>query len=61
MNHFILLSLTILLHEFGHFIAAKIVKMKVTNFCIFIDWKFDLINVTYKETKYSLGWLPFGG
>jgi len=33
----------------------------VTNFCIFIDWKFTIIDWVYKGTRYSLGWLPIGG
>lgn len=61
MIHLIYLSLAIILHEAGHFISAKLVGMKVQKFCLFIDWGVDLFNITYKGTKYSLGWLPLGG
>jgi len=61
MIHIFYLSLAIILHELGHFVMAKHVKMEVEKFCLFIDWKRDLVNVTYKGTKYALGWIPIGG
>ena len=65
------LSLTILvgLHEWGHFIFARIFGIKVNKFYIFFDFLFPLPNVlnfalwkTKKgDTEYGLGWFPLGG
>jgi regulator of sigma E protease len=67
----LLLALTILvgLHEFGHFIFARIFKIRVNKFYIFFDFLFPLPNVmnfalwkTKKgDTEYGLGWFPLGG
>jgi len=56
----ILLSLLILLHEFGHFIAAKKFGVKVEEFGIGLPPR--LLRIGKKgETEYTLNWLPFGG
>lgn len=59
----LLLSLSILVvfHEFGHFIAAKIFKTRVEKFYLFFNPWFALFKFQYKETEYGLGWLPLGG
>lgn len=67
----LLLALTILvgLHEFGHFIFARIFGIRVNKFYIFFDFLFPLPNVlnfalwkTKKgDTEYGLGWFPLGG
>jgi regulator of sigma E protease len=67
----LLLGLTILvgLHEFGHFIAARIFGIRVNKFYIFFDFLFPLPNVLnfalWKkkkgDTEYGLGWFPLGG
>src|SRR5436190_16916794 len=67
----LLLSLTILvvLHEGGHFITARIFKMRVEKFYLFFDFLFPLSNVAkfailkFKrgETEYGIGWFPLGG
>ncbi|MFH2019668.1 MAG: M50 family metallopeptidase [bacterium] len=56
----ILLSLLILLHEFGHFLAAKKFGVKVEEFGIGLPPK--LVSLGKRGgTEYTLNWLPFGG
>ncbi len=59
----LLLSLTILVifHEMGHFIAARIFKTRVEKFYIFFNPWFSLYRFRKGETEYGLGWLPLGG
>lgn len=49
----------ILIHEFGHFITAKMFKIKVNEFAIGFGPK--LIKKQGKETLYSINLIPFGG
>jgi regulator of sigma E protease len=49
----------IILHEFGHFAAAKAVGMKVTRFNLFFPP--HLFSIRRGETDYGIGALPFGG
>ncbi|HEA30432.1 MAG TPA: RIP metalloprotease RseP [Leeuwenhoekiella sp.] len=55
------LSLLIILHEFGHFIPARIFKIKVEKFFLFFDIKFALFKKKIGDTVYGIGWLPLGG
>jgi len=56
------LSLLIILHEFGHYIAARIFKTRVEKFYLFFDaWGKKLISFKKGETEYGIGWLPLGG
>ncbi|WP_121344343.1 RIP metalloprotease RseP [Gillisia mitskevichiae] len=55
------LSLLIVLHEFGHFIPAKLFKTRVEKFYLFFDVKFALFKKKIGGTEYGLGWLPLGG
>ena len=55
------LSLLIILHEFGHFIPAKLFKTKVEKFYLFFDPWFSLVKKKIGETEYGIGWLPLGG
>src|SRR3974377_980503 len=62
LSQFLLsLSLLIILHEFGHFIPAKIFKARVEKFYLFFDVKFSLLKKKIGETEYGIGWLPLGG
>ncbi|MBE6729493.1 MAG: RIP metalloprotease RseP [Ruminococcaceae bacterium] len=49
----------ILIHEFGHFITAKMFKIKVNEFAIGFGPK--LFKIKGKETLYSINLIPFGG
>lgn len=53
------LSLLIVVHEFGHFIAARAVGMRVIKFSI--GFGPAVVRIKGKETTYQLGALPIGG
>jgi regulator of sigma E protease len=56
------LSLLVILHEFGHFIAARAFGIKVEKFYLFFDaWGVSLFKFNYKGVEYGIGWLPLGG
>ena len=63
------LGLLILLHEAGHFIAARAFKIRVDKFYMFFDFLFPLPGVLnfslFKkkigDTEYGIGWFPMGG
>jgi regulator of sigma E protease len=55
------LSILIVLHEFGHFGAAKWFKTRVEKFYLFFNPGFSLFKFQKGETEYGLGWLPLGG
>lgn len=59
----LLLSLSILVvfHEFGHFLAAKAFKARVEKFYLFFNPWFSLFKFKFKDTEYGMGWLPLGG
>ncbi|PHQ30884.1 RIP metalloprotease RseP [Leeuwenhoekiella nanhaiensis] len=58
---FLSLSILIVLHEFGHFIPARLFKIRVEKFFLFFDVKFALFKKKIGETVYGIGWLPLGG
>jgi regulator of sigma E protease len=49
----------IVLHELGHFTAAKAVGMRVEKFSLFFGR--PLASVRKGETEYAVGWMPLGG
>jgi regulator of sigma E protease len=57
------LSILVIVHEFGHFILAKIFKVRIEKFYLFFDPWFSLYKFKPKnsETEYGIGWLPLGG
>lgn len=63
------LSLLIILHEGGHFAAARLFKVRVEKFYLFFDFlfpfsevfKFSLFKFKWGDTEYGLGWFPMGG
>lgn len=55
----IVLSVVATIHEFGHFLFAKLFKMTVNEFSIGFGPK--IFSKEYKGTKYSLRWILFGG
>lgn len=66
---FISLSILIVLHELGHFLAARMFKVRIEKFYLFFDFLFPLATVfnfaIFKkkvgDTEYGLGWFPLGG
>ena len=61
INFLMSLSLLIILHELGHFIPARLFKIKVEKFYLFFDLKFSLFKKKIGDTVYGIGWLPLGG
>lgn len=68
------LSVLIIIHEFGHFMYAKLFRIRVDKFFLFFDLKgIKLFSTKGKfftkicpkakdwETEYGIGWLPLGG
>ncbi len=53
------LSLLILLHEAGHFFAAKAFGLKIDEFGFGFPPR--IFAIRRGETEYSFNWLPFGG
>jgi regulator of sigma E protease len=52
-------ALLVILHEFGHFIAAKATGMRVERFFLFFPPK--VVSVKRGETEYGIGAIPLGG
>lgn len=57
------LSILVVIHEFGHYILARVFKIRVEKFYLFFDPWFALFRYKPKnsETEYGIGWLPLGG
>jgi len=63
------LSILIVVHEWGHFFAARVFGIKVEKFYLFFDFLFPMANVLnfslfkFKkgDTEYGIGWFPLGG
>ena len=57
------LSLLVIIHELGHFLWARVFKIRVEKFYIFFNPWFSLAKWKPKnsETTYGIGWLPRGG
>ncbi len=56
------LSILVIVHEFGHFIAARAFGMRVEKFYLFFDaYGKKLFSFKKGDTEYGIGWLPLGG
>jgi regulator of sigma E protease len=56
-----ILSILVILHEFGHYLPAKLFKVRVEKFYLFMDAGFSLYKKKIKDTEWGIGWLPIGG
>jgi regulator of sigma E protease len=66
-----LLSLSILIavHEWGHFITARMFNIRVEKFYLFFDFlfpmanvlNFSLVKIKKGDTEFGIGWFPLGG
>ena len=61
IQFFMSLSLLVMIHEFGHYISARIFKIRVEKFYIFFNPWFTPYKKKIGETEYGVGWLPLGG
>ena len=52
-------ELIIIIHEGGHYFAARLMKIKVNEFSIGMGPK--IFQFTRKGTKYTMRWILFGG
>lgn len=55
----VLLLMLIFVHELGHFLAAKLLGVRVEKFSLGFPPK--MFSKTIGETEYQLAWLPLGG
>jgi regulator of sigma E protease len=55
------ISILVILHEFGHFLFAKLFKTRVEKFYLFFNPWFSVFKKKIGETEYGMGWLPLGG
>lgn len=57
------LGILVFIHELGHFLFARLFKIKVDKFYLFFDPWFSVFKYKPKssDTEYGLGWLPLGG
>ena len=60
---FLSLSILVVVHEFGHFLFARLFKVRVEKFYLFFDAWFHLFKFKPKnsDTEYGIGWIPLGG
>ncbi len=61
LQFFLSLSILIILHEFGHFLAARLFKTRVEKFYLFFNPWLTLFKKKIGDTEYGIGWLPLGG
>ncbi len=55
----LLVGVLVLIHELGHFAAAKLLDVKVLRFSI--GYGRPLVRVRLRETEYQIGAFPIGG
>ena len=60
------LSILVVLHELGHYLAAKYFGCRVEKFYLFMDWGIGgwdgaLFKKKIGETEFGVGWAPLGG
>lgn len=55
------LAILVVLHELGHYIPAKLFKIRVEKFYLFFDPWFSIFKRKIGDTEWGIGWLPLGG
>ncbi len=55
------LSIIVIVHEFGHFLPAKLFGCRIEKFYLFFDAWFSVIKKKVGDTVYGIGWIPLGG
>ena len=59
LSFIVVIGIIVFVHEFGHFLAAKLSGVRVEVFSLGFPPK--LISWTRGETEYQLAWIPLGG
>ena len=55
-------NMLVIVHEFGHFIVARMCGVRCDKFYIWFDaYGFKFFSFKRGDTEYGLGWLPLGG
>jgi regulator of sigma E protease len=57
---FVILGSLVLIHEFGHFVVARIARIRVLEFGVGFPPRARILR-NRGETLYTLNWLPIGG
>ncbi|HEY3249703.1 MAG TPA: RIP metalloprotease RseP [Ignavibacteria bacterium] len=58
----ITIVILVFVHEFGHFIAAKLCRMRVDKFYLFFDFfNLKIFKFVKGDTEYGIGVFPLGG
>jgi len=56
------ISILVIVHEFGHYLASRLFGIRVEKFFLFFDaGGFKLFSKKIGDTTYGIGWLPLGG
>ena len=61
IQFFLCFTILVGIHELGHFLMARVFKIRVDKFYIFFDPWFSIFKFKRGDTEYGLGWLPLGG
>ncbi len=61
IQFFLSLSILIIIHELGHFLAARYFNTRVEKFYLFFNPWFTIFKKKIGDTEYGMGWLPLGG
>jgi len=56
----VMLAVLVLIHEFGHFLTARLARIRVHEFGIGFPPRARVLG-SDGETLYTLNWLPIGG
>ena len=59
ISFIVVLSILVIVHEFGHFIVAKKMGVRVEKFSI--GFGPEIFGVTRQDTRYSVSMIPLGG
>ena len=59
ISFIIVLSILVIVHEFGHFIVAKKTGVKVEKFSV--GFGPEILGLTKGDTRYSISAVPLGG
>ncbi len=56
----LIIGAILLFHESGHFLSAKLCRMRVDEFGMGLPLKAPIVAFKRGQTSYSLNWIPFG-